>query len=855
MEHVYADMYDEWEREREGAGLRFWLSLVWDAGRHAAAVHLDRAIRNPLTGGGGEMMGSVLGDVRLGLRQLVRHPTYALTVVVLVAVGIAGNAAVFRVFNGLFLRPLPFENAERLVDLDERADAWDLEYTGVAWPDYVAWSEGNRTFEAMAVYTGVGRNLADDGEAERIDMIAATHTIDDVLGIAPILGRMWSAAEDVPDGPRLVLLTEGFWNDRYARDPGVLGTAITLDGQAYEIIGVLPAVAELLDGADVWSPLQGDGDGWYLTGLGLLREGLNLARAAEDLTAVHKGMISERDVNEVTTPVVTPLRDRYLGESRLGAELLLAAVGLVLLIACANIAGLATARALSRSGELSVRRALGAPRGRVARQLLTESAALGLVGGAIGLALGVWGSRAVVEALRARGDFPAWVQFDLDARFLLVVASVTIGSSLLFGIVPALRSTHAPGRSASGRVTGSRVRRRGTATLVMGEVALAAVLLVVGGLSLLDISRLNRVDPGFTTENVIAYRYQLPRLRYPDQAAAVAYADQVVASLEGLPEVESATVASLLPLFDHRGWFFVAEGAPPRADDEPNPVVLTRSVGPNYFRTLGIRMLQGRAFTDRDGREDESWVIIVNEEFVASHLDGDPDPIGRRVANGTGPPSSDDRWFEVIGVVRDVRHYGVDQAMRPGVFLPYRSQGSRYAQIGVHTRGDASEAMAKVRRVALDVDPEVPPFGMILMETRFADTLFVRRASSLLFGVFAAVALLLAVAGIYGVVSYGVGQRRKEIGIRMAVGANASEVLAQVVRRGMALVVLGIGLGLVSALLAARPMASLLVDVRPSEPLVYGLVAGILLAVAALANYLPARHAVTSDPMGVLRDE
>lgn len=850
MERLYEEMYQEWCRDHGSAGPRFWVSVVWDAFRHAAAARVAAPGRRR----GESMIRSIAGDVRYAVRQFTRHPAYAATVVLLVAVGIAGNTAVFRIFNGMFLQPLPFAEAERLVDLDERADAWNLQYTGVAWDDFEAWREHNQTFESMAVFGTVGQNMSDEAGAERVTLLSGTHDLDDVLRLEPVLGRFFGPDEDVDGGPGVVMLTHGYWTERYGARTDVLGTTLTLNGEPYEIIGVLPRAADLLRSAEMWTPLQGGGSGWYLEGLGRLREDVPVARALEDLTAIHKGLIPERSVNEITTPVVTPLRDRFLGQARLGASLLLGAVGLVLLIACANIAGLVLARSFSRTDEMAVRQALGAGRGRLARQLLTESLILGGTGGILGMAAGVLGSNRLVEAMRGANQFPTWITFDLDGRFLAFVALVTVGSTVLFGLAPALREHAAPGGGGAGRSTSSRARRRAMRLLVGGEVALAAILLVVGGLSVLDVRHLASADPGFEVDGLLTFRYSLPSNRYPEGPSRLAYAEDLLARVESVPGVASATSANLMPLFDHQGWFFVAEDAPPRGENDGNPVVLMRAVMPGYFETLGLRLVEGRTFDDFDGREGTEPVAIVNEEFVRSHLGGG-DALGQRVATGTDYPDDEDEWIRVVGVVRDARHYGVDQEMRPGVFLPFKQMRWSYGQVAVRTTGDPDDLVAGVRTAVLSVDPEVPPYAMTTMADQFDNTLFTRTASSWLFGSFALVALFLAMAGIYGVISYAVGQRRHEIGIRMAMGAERASVLREVVVQGMVMAGVGLVLGLGVAVAAAGPLSSLLVDVRATEPVVYGVVAVVLLAVAAVANYLPARRAAALDPMGVLRGE
>ncbi len=447
----------------------------------------------------------------------------------------------------------------------------------------------------MAVYHFGGGNLVMDGSAERVTYLASTHTMDDVLGIQPTLGRFFGPEEDQPDGPRAMLLSQGFWEQEFGADPGVLGSTVSLSGFPIEIIGVLPPEAGFVAEVDVWLPLrqtETEFDGWGLDGIGRLRPDATIEQARADLLTIHKGLIDQFEVNEISSPVINSLRDRYLGDYRLGSGFLLGAVGIVLLIACANIAGLMTARAMARGPEMAVRLAMGAPRLRIIRQLLTESFVLASVGAVIGSALGIWGSRALVEPMA--DQFPLWISFDLDHRFLLFTLAVTVGAALLFGFAPALStSANRDAVWSASRSTATTSRRRGMNLLVMGEVALALTLLVVGGLSMLDVSRLGQIDPGFQADGLIAYRLALPSTRYQDAEARLAFVDDYIPRLEAIPGVESAAVATALPLSGHWGWFYQAEGAPRRAEDEANPVVLNRVVTPGYFETLDIRLPPG----------------------------------------------------------------------------------------------------------------------------------------------------------------------------------------------------------------------------------------------------------------------
>ncbi len=856
MERLFEAMCRDRVAERGALGVGFRAGAAWDALRGAMWAWLG-ATRERMgsvatrTKGGG--MGALWGDVRYAARQLVRQPLYALTIVFLMAVGIGGNAAVFRIVNGLFLRPLPFEESERLVDLNETAPEWDLEILGIAYRDFDRWRAESRTFEAMTIVSFGGDNAMIDGEPLHLSYLRTTHDAAEVFRMAPVLGRFFGADEDRPDGPGVALLTFGFWEQQFASDPSVLGRTFTIAGRPIEVIGVLPPEARFAGETDLWLPLRGDlanFTGWSAGGVGRLAEGVTIEQAREELLAIHRGMVDEFEVNEITAPVVTTLRERFLGEYRLGAGLLLGAVATVLLIACANIAGLVSARSIGRTEEIAVRRALGAPRSRIVRQLLTESALLASVGAGVGLVLGAWGSGAVLTRLSE--GLPRWVTFDLDVRFLAFTVAITAAAVVLFGLVPALQAS---GRAGSGpsRTTASRGRRRVLSALVSGEIALAMTLLVVGGLIVLDARRLSEIDPGFESEGLIGYQLSLPDARY-DDAARLSFVEAYLDRLEAVPGIESAAVTSALPLSGHWGWFFLVDGAPSRGADESNPVVLNRVVSPSYFETAGVEFVAGGPFDDFHGRDRASRAVVVNETFVRTHLSHLADPVGARIVSGTQMPD-DPAWLVVVGVTRDVKHYGVTTEMRPGVYQPLRQFVLGDFQVALRVRGESGPILTQVRTLTAEMDSELPVFGVMAMNDELDEALWTRRASSWLTAAFSGVALLLAIAGLYGMISFSVGRRRREISIRMAIGARREAVLRQVVRQGMTLVLLGTVVGLGFAWAGARLVSGVLVGVEPTEPIVYAGVTLLLVGVAAIANYLPARRAAGLKPMEALRRE
>jgi predicted permease len=801
-------------------------------------------------------MHSVIHDVRYAFRTLFKQPAYALTVIGMLTLGIAGNTAIFSVFNGLFLRPLPFSEPEQLVNFDETAPRWDLEYVGMAYPDFDAWREHNETFQSMAVIDDNSYAVMLQGEAQRVQGAEVTHDLAAVLRIQPVLGRFFTPEEDRPGGERVVMLGHGLWQREFGGETDILGNTLNLDGRPYTIIGVLPEDAAFVNDAELWIPLATDvtenPGSWYMDGIGRLKPGVTIEAALEDLTRIHKNMIEDRPANEITSPVVLPILERFLGDYRLGTTAMLGAVGMVLLIACANIAGLMLARSIARSREVGIRLAMGAQRRRIAQQLLTESFVLAVAGALPGLALGYAGTTAMMSMMPDL--LPSWITFAIDYRVVLFTLSLTMGAALVFGLMPALQASNSNVQgvlhASSGRSTETALKRRSLSVLVVGEIALALVLLIVTGLSVLDVRALLNVDPGFTTQNVLTYRLGLPSERYGDREQRLAFFADHLEEIRALPGVDAAGATTARPLGGHWGNFFEIEGAPPLGPDEQNPVILNRIVSIGYLDAIGVTLLGGRDFTESDGRSEESLAVIVNETFARRFWPGE-DAIGRRIRY----PGEDNPWATVVGVVHDTKHYGLDTPMRPGVFQPHRQNAMGAMSIVIRSTVDPLSLVSSVRRMVQARDPELPLDNVTTMSEALDESLWARRAASWLAAIFSAVALLMAVGGIYGVISYGVSQRTHEISIRMALGARGGQVLRQVMRQGSLLVSTGVVLGLGGAYAAAHAISPALFGVDPGDLRVYGVVTLILGGVTLLANFLPARRAAGLDPMSGLRGE
>jgi len=800
-------------------------------------------------------MSTLVQDIRFAVRTLLKQPGFSSIVILMLALGIAANTAIFTLFNGLFLRPLPFPDPDRLVNLDERAPMWELEYTGANYTDFHTWREENTTFEGMGIWGGAAFNLTLDGQAERVSGAIVTHDVAGVLGIQPILGRNITPEDDVPDAPRVALLGYDLWQHRFGGDPTLVGTTLHLDGEPFEIIGVLPEEALFVGDADLWTAFRYDVDtnpfSWSYTGVGRLKEGVTIEQAQQDLERIHKNQIETREVNEITFPTVQPILERFLGEFRLGTAALLGAVGLVLLIACANIAGLMLARALARGREMGIRVALGAGRGRIVRQILTESLVLALIGGALGGFLGYWAFRIISATMPE--DIPRWIHFELDIRGVLFTFGLIVAAAVLAGMAPALRASRAdPGatlQDASHRATASGGRRRVLSALVVGEVALALILLIVAGLSIRDFQAVREVDPGYQPEGVLTFRVDLSGPAYEEDPARLQFFEGYLERLRGIPGVETAAVANFTPLGGHWGRGIEIENAPPRDPDEPTPIILMRVVSPDYFQAMGVTLRAGRAFTETDGRDEGSQAAIVNETFVRRFWPEGTDPIGRRIRFGDW-----DTWKTVVGVGHDVKHYGQDEEMRPGIYVPLAYEPLGSGAFVIRTPLEPVSLVPQARMALQELDPSLPIYDVTTMSERVSDALWGRQASSWLFAVFSSLALLLAVGGIYGVISYGVNQRAFEVSIRMALGAERGQVLNLVLRQGMVLVGIGTVIGLAGAYAAARGLSAMFFGVDALDPLVYSAVTLLLVGVAVVANLVPAHRASRTNPMRSLRD-
>ncbi len=805
---------------------------------------------------GGSMFSDLISDFVYGLRSLRHQKSGSSLVVAMLALGIGANVAVFSLINGLFLKPLPFPYADRLVYINETAPRWNLETTGITYADFVQWQKEQHAFDAIALYAQRSFNVATAGDADRMDGASVTADFARVLGIEPIMGRMFTAEEDRPNGPNVVVIGTAVWHERFGARRDILGQTIRLNSREFTVIGVLPVTAEFPGGVRLWTPLQGDPnsvDSYSYEGVGRLKAGITLEQGASDLLRAHQPIFETRDQEKNVSPLVRDLRAHLTGNYQTIVSTLGAAVSLLLLVACANVAALMLARALGRRREIGIRLAVGATRTRLLRQLVVENLLLSVCGAVVGLVVGNWAIQVLIQSLPTQA--PRWAEFTLDTRMALFTLAASIVTAVLFGWAPALHAMNADLRGAVAASTaGSTPMIRGRRTLralVVAEFAVASLMFVCGGLLVRAHERVRNVDPGFDPKGVYTLTVSLPRATYPDAAKRVAFGERLEARARTLPGVTDAGLVTCAPLSNcHWGVFFHAEGEPPRGPNDPNPVILNRMASPGYFSAMGIRLKEGRFFNDSDGREGTGnpTVLVVNESFARTMWPGGGSPIGKRVRQGANAP-----WLTVVGVVEDVRHYGLERPARPGVYVPMPRNPQSAVSLALKTSGDPAQLAAMVRGFVREMDPELPIYDARTMEERMALSMTLRAAYSWMLGVFASIALLLALGGSYGVTSYLVSQRTRELGIRVALGACRSDISRAVLKGSLGVVSIGVVIGVASAIGAGRFLSALLFGVPPYDAAILTIAAIALFSTGVLANWLPARRASRVDPMLSLR--
>jgi len=805
-------------------------------------------------------MGIFLQDVKYALRTLRNSPSLTAAALLTLAIGIGANTAMFSLVDGVLLRPFPYPDPERLVFIWDSNPGQGWDRFSVSPPNFIDYRDQATVFDSMSAYYSTTVTLTGVDEPERIPAARVGPDYFQTFGIAPQIGRAFAPEDNEPGNTGVVILSDRLWARRFASDPAILGRQITIDGYPATIVGVFTERTDAPAAADMWLPedLSEDNLGGrgahYFAVVARLAPGIGLERANDDIRQIAERLAAEYpDSNFGWTALVSSLHEDRVGGARGSLMVLTAAVALVLLIACANIANLLLARATHRDREIALRVALGAGRGRIFAQVLSESVVMALIGGGLGIAVAA-GIMGAVTRL-APGSLPRLDQVGIDGRVLGFTLIVSAATGLLFGMVPAAQSARADlvqslkERSRTGRPGRNGVR----GALVVAEVALALVVVAGAGLLARSLWQLQAVDPGFSIHNRVTARISLPGALYPELERRIQFFDQLTERVSGLPGVTAVGLASGLPMGGYNFIIsFTVEGRPdPPPDQEPSGHL--RIVSPGYFEAIGLPLLQGRDFNDSD-RRDSGPAVVISKRLADLHFP-EGDPIGQRLRIGYGASRDDDRVREIVGIVGDARLGGLSVDPLPAYYLTYRQLPESAMDIVVSAAGNATATIAALRREVSALDADIPVYQVQTLEERVLDSAAPQQFRAALVGSFAAVALLLACVGIYGVMAYSVAQRTRELGIRLALGADRGTVLGLVLRRGLALAGMGIALGLVISAGANRFLASLLFGVAPTDPLTYAAVAALLLAVSLLACYLPARRATRVDPTVAMRAE
>ena len=799
-------------------------------------------------------------DLRYGSRMMLNNPGFNTVAILTLALGIGANTAIFTVVNTLLLRPLPYHDPDRLVWVTENESLPKSEM--IPGPHFFEWRARSKALEQIAAFGGGTVTLSGAGDSERLDCGKVTASFFETLGVQPLAGRFFAAEEDLPDRNRVVVISRGLWQRRFNSDANIVGRTIRLDDDSYQIVGVLPGDFRFSTPFELWSPLaldpqdEGPKHGIHsLSVIARLRPGVTEQLAQRELEAIrsHFEKITQWGIHFSGEVRVISLHEKLVKNVRRLALLLWGAVGLIMLIACANVTNLLLSHAAVREKELAVRAALGAGRLRLVRQMLTESSLLSCCGGACGLLIAYALVRvlAAVAALPMFGEISRLVVIAVDSRSLCFTLLISVLTGLLISVVPALQLSRPDLQPYlnKGGWRGACSTGMMRQVLMSVEVATAVVLLLVGGLLMRSFVKLLDVNPGFKVEGLLTARISLPYTRYPDRGRRAQFLQQVLQRVSTLPGVQSAGTTNRLPttasLF--AGYLHV-EGRPVTTEQQATPVPIGL-VSPGYFATMGIPLRAGRAFTDSDDASAPRVVIL--SESLAQWLFAAENPIGKRVwvpGPGKGTPT-------VVGVVADVRSQGLDREVRPEVYVPYLQNSMYVTTFVIRTRVNPLSLASAVRSLIQAADPELPLYDVSTMEQRLADSIAPHRLNLLLLGVFALLALLLAAMGVYGVISYLVAQRTHEVGIRVALGARPGNVINMFLLQALGWIIIGVAIGTGVGLAFARFMSALLFEVSPTDPATFAGCTGLLTAVALLACYLPARRAAHLDPIKALRCE
>jgi len=798
----------------------------------------------------------MLHDLRLGLRGLRHNPVFSIVAVTILALGLGATTAIFSVVQGVLLRPLPIAEPDRVIYLRESRLPQFPSFS-VSPGNFVTWRRETRTFETMAAIGGSFLILTGGGEPERLRADRVTADLFPMLGVTPLAGRFFRTDEDKPGADGVVVLSEGLWRRRFGADPAILGRSLTLSDRPYTVIGVAPvSIATVIGESQIWVPMAFDDKeaalfgSHYLRALGRLKAGVSLREAAADLDRIALQLeTAYPGSNRGWRVLSTPLLDFLVRNVRSALIMLAVAVAIVLAIVCANVASLTLARGMARQRELAVRVALGAGRSGLVRTMLAESVILSIVAGSLGLAV-AFGILRAVTAL-ASTSLPRGNELGLNAPVVLFAVALVALAPFVFGLLPAIQVSRTDLReslAAGGRSVRTALKARTRAALVIGQIALALVLLVGCTLLVRSFVRLLDVDPGFDPRGAISVALALPQPKYPQPADRVRFESRLLERLAALPGVQAAGLTQSMPLSNDYVASLEFEGRP-RVDDADRPSANFYSISAGYFRAMGIRVIKGRGIDDRD-RDGAPRVAVINETFARRFYPNE-DPIGRRIIVTQG----NDDLREIVGIVADTKQYGLSEPNPPQVYESYQQQPFSSVEVVVRTAADPALLTASVRSAVRELDPDQPIGRTIALQQLLDNSVGSQRVSLALFTAFAGVALLLASVGLYGLVAYTVSQRTEEIGVRLALGARQTDVLRLVLRQAMTLAAIGSAVGLAASLGAARLMRSLLFETSPTDLASFVVVPVVLLAVTLVAAAVPARRASRVDPLVTRRGQ
>jgi putative ABC transport system permease protein len=817
------------------------------------AANLEQIADTHPQRGAARMLAHLLTDMRYGIRQLWKTPGFTVVAVLTLAFGIGATSAIFSVVNGVMLKPLAYPEPERVVQIFELLPQYGR--FAVAPANFLDWRSKASSFEHIAAYSPTSATYIGTEGPERINGALVSYDMFETHGIAPTRGRGFRKTEEVPKQDNVIVISDGMWKNRFGGDPAIIGRSISLSGAAVEIVGVMPPHFQFPSRTtEFWRPLalgpEPTRGGHFLGVRARLKAGVTLEQASGEMKGIAEQLAKQYpDKSRDESAETARVHDLIVGPVRPMLLTLFAAVGVVILIACANVANLLLVRASVREKEMAIRAAMGAGRGRLITQMVTESLVLALVGGAAGVLL-AYLAITPIQTLSA-GSIPRVLDVTLDRTVLAFTFLVTMVTGLLFGVAPAWQASRGGVGAVlkeGGRSSTSRRGHRLRGVLLVAEVAMSLMLLVGAALLLRSFARLTGVDPGFKPDQVLSFSVALPEKTYPDGQHRVQFFGRLFDTLRGMPGVQAAGMVQTVPIRNDYMLAFAIEGRPSEPGKAPSANY--RCISPGYLEALSIPLLRGRTITPSDDAATAPKVAVVDEAFAKKHFPNE-DAIGRRIDIGNGG----DGFHTIVGIVGSVHHEGLDAAPRPTMYEPFAQEPFSTMTVMVKTGGKPEDFAASARQAVRGIDAALPAFAITPLREVVTESVAQRRFSLLLLVVFAVVALFLAAVGLYGVVAYAVSQRTQEIGLRMAIGAQRGDVLRLVLGGGMKLAVLGVVLGIAGALMLAKYVAAMLYEVTPFDPWSYATTAAVLLAVSALACYVPARRATAVDPLVALRTE